>query len=168
MPLGIWVRMVKYKSAPFRKTLKRADAALTPTVTESLVFVEPSSSKPFIFRGHRITRTGFHLSHGKVITSTACQGRTFKAGVIIDCGRLTVGNYPKSDDDWWLELYVMLSRATRLEDVLLIRPPDDAFLLAGPPQTIRCQLKLFADRTRKCREIALRLAGELGMSEFLH
>ena len=38
-------------------------------------------------------------------------------GVIIDCGRQEGGAHPKEDDDWWLDLYVMLSRATRLEDL---------------------------------------------------
>ena len=45
--------------------------------------------------GHVVTRTGFPFSHGRIITSTACQGRTMHEGVVIDCGRLTEGATPK-------------------------------------------------------------------------
>ena len=48
-------------------------------------------------------------------------------GVIIDCGRQEGGAHQKEDDDWWLDLYVMLSRATRLDDLLLIRAPELSF-----------------------------------------
>ena len=42
---------------------------------------------------------GFQLSHGKVLTATACQGRTFHQGVIIDCGRIAVGPRAKTDEE---------------------------------------------------------------------
>ena len=45
-------------------------------------------------------------------------------------------------DDYWLHLYVMLSRATRLEDLLLVRTPSR-------------------------REGAAQLATELGLQRFL-
>ena len=35
------------------------------------------------------------------------------------CVHLGYASAPRLDDDYWLELYVMLSRATRLEDLLL-------------------------------------------------
>ncbi len=41
-------------------------------------------------------------------------------GVIVDCGRITDGQHPKNDENYWLDLYVMLSRATRLDDLLLV------------------------------------------------
>ena len=71
------------------------------------------------------------------------------AGVIIDCGRIETGPHPKEPDDWWLDLYVMLSRATRLEDLLLMRAPPASFLLRGPPASLRLQLDKFAARTDK-------------------
>ena len=55
-------------------------------------------------------------------------------GVIIDCGRQEAGAHPKEDDDWWLDLYVVLSRATRLDDLLLMRAPDLTFFAKGPPK----------------------------------
>jgi hypothetical protein len=168
LPLGVWVRMGKYTGAPFCKTLLDQDDSLLPSHTQSLVFIEPRTSKAFIFREHKVIRTGFPFSHGQVITSTACQGRTMRAGVIIDCGRIEVGDTKKHDEDWWLDLYVMLSRATRLEDLLLMRAPPSSFLLQGPPKSLRQQLVQFARRSEACRETAATLAAELGFSEFFH
>ena len=88
-------------------------------------------------------------------------------GVIIDCGRQVGGAHPKEDDDWWLDLYVMLSRATRLDDLLLMRAPDLAFFAKGPPKTLRTQLAKFASRTNACRKQAEKIAKELGLDAFL-
>ena len=51
-----------------------------------------------------------------------------------------------SDGDWWLNLYVMLSRATRMEDILLVRPPPRDLLEKGPPADLREALATFEDR----------------------
>ena len=91
-----------------------------------------------------------------------------KAGVIIDCGRHETGATTKEDDDWWLGLYVMLSRATRFEDPLLLRAPPVPFLLRGPPADIQKQLAKFAQRTKECRTRAGEVAAELGFTEFFH
>ena len=152
----------------FEGKLKRHDESLVQAETKSLVFVEVRTSDSFHFRNYTVTRTAFPLSHGRVITSTACQGRTMTEGVIIDCGRLEGGPHPKDDGDWWLDLYVMLSRATRLEDLLLMRAPPASFLLQGPPATLRDQLRKLAARTEACRRRAEELADELGFREFLH
>ena len=87
--------------------------------------------------------------------------------MVLDCGRHEVGNGKKDDDDWWLELYVGLSRATRHEDLLLMRAPPIEFFLAGPPAGLRKQLEQFAARTKRCRRDARALAKELGFTEFL-
>ena len=135
-PSGVWVRMDKYGGAPFTQILQEHCSTLLPADTQGLVFVEPRTSDPFVFREFKVTRTGLPLSHARVITSTACQGRTMRDGVIIDCGRQEGGNHPKDDEDWWLDLYVMLSRATRLDDLLLSRAPDLAFFAKGPPEDL--------------------------------
>ena len=63
-------------------------------------------------------------------------------GVIIDCGRQEGGAHRKEDDDWWLDLYVMLSRATKLEDLLLVRAPDLDFFAKGPAYRLsHCNLE---------------------------
>ena len=214
LPLGFWVRMEKYASAPFVDDLERHDESLTGDLTGPLVFIEPRTSEPFTFRTSKVTRTGFPFSHGRVITTVACQGRTMREGdgagerrsgtarppgreqsaailrscglspwtvgcpahcslgrrrpgVILDCGRHEVGNGRKDDEEWWLELYVLLSRATRHEDLLLMRAPRIEFFLAGPPDGLRKQLEQFAARTKRCRREATALARELGFSDFI-
>ena len=88
-------------------------------------------------------------------------------GVIIDCGRQEGGAHPKENDDWWLDLYVMLSRATRLDDLLLLRAPELDFFAKGPPKTLRQQLAKFAKRTNACRQEAEEFARELGLDHLL-
>lgn len=166
--LGLWVRFDKYTGAPFQRKLRQADATLTEPLTQSLVFVEPSSTMiPFKWRGHSVYRVGFPLSHAKVRTSTSCQGKTLKGGVIIDCARREDGPHPMDDGTWWLHLYVMLSRATTLDDLLLLRAPGPAFLLQGPPKDLQKALKLFAKRVEQCRLDATALARDLGLQRFL-
>ena len=89
-------------------------------------------------------------------------------GVILDCGRHTSGTHPLDPEDWWLDLYVMLSRATRLDDILLIRAPPVDFLLRGPPASLKHQLARFAQRTESCRVSAAALAAELGLATVFH
>ena len=168
VPVGFWVKMKKFGGAPFGDILEAAVDGLPRSAAESLVFLEPHTSAPFKFRGHVVTRTGFPISHGRVMTSTACQGRTMHTGVVVDCGRHTDGATPKDNDDWWLDLYVMLSRATRLDDLLLIRPPPSDFLLRGPPAGMKQQVERFSARAESCRASAAALAAELGFDTFFH
>ena len=91
-----------------------------------------------------------------------------RKGVILDCGRHESGNSRKEDDDWWVDLYVMLSRATRIQDLLLLRAPGSEFLLRGPPSGLQQQLRRFAARTQTCRIEAEALVHELGFEEFMH
>ena len=88
-------------------------------------------------------------------------------GVVVDCGRLIDSPNPKDDDDWWLELYVMLSRATRLEDILLVRAPPSEFLSRGPPAWLRKQVDQFAKRAASCRQPAEKLVKDLGFDAYL-
>ena len=81
-----------------------------------LVFIEPTTSDHFLFRNRKVRRPAFPLSHAQVVTTTACQCHTMRAGVVIVWGRHETGETRKDDGDWWLDVYVMLSRATRLSD----------------------------------------------------
>ena len=164
LPLGIWVKMDKYKQCPSIDVLNEH----VYQGMKKMVFIEPRTPDAFVFRDHKVRRTGFPLSHGFVVTATACQGRTMRAGVVIDCGRHESGTTRKEDGDWWLELYVMLSRATRLDDLLLLRAPPTSFLLQGPPPDLRKRLQAFAARTQQCRTRAAELARDLGFADFLH
>ena len=71
------------------------------------------------------------------------------------------------EDMWWLHLYVMLSRATLLENLLVLRGPPVEFLLRGPPADLRHRLAVFARRTQACHRRAEELAQELGLAHFL-
>ena len=67
------------------------------------------------------------------------------------------------DGDWWLHLYVMFSRATCIEDMLLLRPPPRELLEAGPPHSVRLALERFAERIAATTEAAALIAARLGM-----
>ena len=97
----------------------------------------------------------------------SCQGKTLHAGVVIDCARRETGQHPTDLDDYWLHLYVMLSRATSLKDLLLLRAPEAAFLLRGPPDNVQSRLKVFRKRVHKCHAAALKKASTLGFALFL-
>ena len=67
------------------------------------------------------------------------------------------------DDVWWLHLYVMISRVTRMSDMLILRPPPRELLERGPPANVRAQLQRFAERADVCREGAFQIARDLGL-----
>ena len=92
-------------------------------------------------------------------------------GVVIDAGRKPPSRPEEeedSKDNWWLHLYVMLSRATTAKDLLVLRAPGEDFLTRGPPADLAVRLRTFAARTTSCRRAAARLVEELGFGEFLH
>ena len=105
------------------------------------------------------------LTHANYLTLTASQGQTLRKGVTIDCAR----NEPEangrgtSDDEWWLNLYVMFSRVTRMDDMLLLRPPPRELLERGPPVSVREALRRFERVDAQTVEGALRKAHELGL-----
>ena len=69
-----------------------------------------------------------------------------------------------SHEDWWLHLYVMLSRATSMEDMLLLRPPPRERLEAGPPRNVKAALERFRKTIDDNRKTAEELARSLGFS----
>ena len=71
-------------------------------------------------------------------------------------------------DNLWLHLYVMLSRATTSENLLVIRDPGVEFLSRGPPADLAARLRDLAGRTKRCHSAAEKLAHNLGLTEFLH
>ena len=113
---------------------------------------------------HSVKRTGFALTHANYLTSTACQGQTVRTGVTIDCARIEPqGRQGVHEDQWWLHLYVMFSRATCLEDMLLLRPPPRELLERGPPVAIRAALELFEARIAESVEATAALATDMGL-----
>ena len=67
-----------------------------------------------------------------------------------------------SNDTWWLNLYVMFSRATKMSDMLLIRPPPRSLLEKGPPANVCAQLHKFEERVIKTRKQAEERAVKIG------
>jgi hypothetical protein len=67
------------------------------------------------------------------------------------------------DGAWWLHLYVMFSRATCMEDMLILRPPPRELLEAGPPHSVRRALERFDQRIAASTEAAAAIAARLGM-----
>ena len=111
---------------------------------------------------HQVKRTGFTLTHANYLTATASQGQTLRAGVTIDCARLPpTGRQGTTDEDWWLNLYVMFSRVTRMSDMLLLRPPSRRVLEAGPPASVRQALARFDAQVRLSKAAATELAAHL-------
>jgi len=167
MPLGLWLRMDKYDEAPFAEKLV-SETSLNTEAANSLLLLSPTTTlMPFSWREYKVTRSGFPLAHGMVRTSTACQGKTFEQGVLIDCARRDTGQYVLDEGDWWLHLYVMLSRATSLKDIVLVRAPEASWLLHGPPTNLRQRLQVFRSRVGVCHATAEVQARELGLASFL-
>ena len=170
--LGMYVRFDKYKGSPATRLLSNADEPWPESFTDNLVFLEPSSTeKPFKWSysnsHYLVHRVGWNLTHGNVGTSQFFQGMTLNMGVVIDCARRTGERHPLSDDKYWLDMYVMLSRATKLENILLVRAPEAEFLLQGPPKSLQQKLKTFNKRVTACRGKATKLAQDLGLAQFL-
>ena len=114
---------------------------------------------------HTVKRIGFPLTHERFLTPTACQGQTLRTGVTIDCARLgPTDKTGASDDHWWLHFYVMLSRATCMEDMLLLRPPPRDLLERRPLATIRAALASFEARVTDSLEAARELAATIGIA----
>ena len=131
------------------------------------LFYLPAMQSTFSWQStekHDITRQGFTLTHANYLTSTAAQGHTIRTGVKIDCGRLPPqGETGMKDDTWWFHLYVMFSRATRMSDMLLLRPPPRELLERGPPRGIVAALAQLEAKRWAAEEEAVQLANQLGI-----
>ena len=112
---------------------------------------------------HVVKRSGFTLTHAHYLTATASQGQTLRGGVTIDCARLE-GATGMSDDNWWLNLYVMFSRVTQMSDLLLLRPPPREILERGPPSNVKNQLERFETRMAASVKRAEATARRLGIN----
>ena len=106
---------------------------------------------------------GFALTHANFLTSTASQGQTIRTGVTIDCARLPPqGQRGTKDAEWWLHLYVMFSRVTCMEDMLLLRPPPRELLEAGLPAAVKAALEQFEGKIADSTTAAASLAESMG------
>ena len=132
------------------------------------LFLLPVMTDYFKFQSrgtHPVKRNGFPVTHAAFHTSTSVQGYTLRTGVTIDCARIEhSGSQGMSDEVWWFHLYVMFSRATRMRDMLLLRPPPKELLERGPPKAILQALQRFLDLERTSVEEAAQLCREFGIN----
>ena len=127
--------------------------------------MEPTFTWEASSAAHSVKRFGFMLTHANYPTTTASQGQTIRAAVTIDCARNEPqGQRGTSEDAWWLNLYVMFSRVTRMEDMLLVRPPPRELLERGPPASVREALQRFERVERDTVADAVVLAERLGIA----
>ncbi len=64
-------------------------------------------------------------------TAYAAQSLTLHGGVVVDLRRAS----GMRDDDWWLAIYVMISRARKLTNLILVGFTEQVedLLRSGPP-----------------------------------
>ena len=174
LPAGIWLRVHGFEESPIsqeaRELLQRDEhegesEKEKAARAQSLLLYRPVTEE-FTWQSsdtHTVRRTGFPLTHAYYLTSTASQGQTLHKGTTIDCAREEIaGKRGTSDDNWWLNLYVMFSRVTCMSHMLLLRPPSREFLERGPPAALRKALDQFKDKTAASMRRAESLAAELG------
>ena len=183
LPAGIWLQVDDFTQSPIcddvyeylspwrysaddiGPSMQEWSSRYTRQMAKGLFFL-PASECDCTYRSmgtHEVKRIGFCLTHANYLTATASQGQTLRSGVTIDCARLPKqGGTGLSDDDWWLNLYVMFSRATQMSDMLLLRPPPRELLERGPPDAIREQLRIFSARKAICKARALQHATDFG------
>jgi hypothetical protein len=81
-----------------------------------------------------VIRWQFLLKSGMLRTAYASQGLPLEGGVVIDLRR--AGGL--EDDDWWLAIYVMISRARKLQNLIILGFTEqvELFLCRGPPRNL--------------------------------
>jgi len=155
LPAGLWVAVDGYQGCPgWEAVLKICrshvkDEQAAERLARSFWFLpaEETNIKLSSSEKYEVRRCGFRITHANFFTSTASQGLTLRSGTIIDCARMPEMN----DETWWLHLYVMFSRVTALEDMLLVRPPPRAILELGPPAAIKKRVSEFLKRAESNR-----------------
>jgi hypothetical protein len=149
MAKGIWVQLQKYKRSPLSAHIvpdaefqgaaeEIAEHNADKSMADAAIFIElhhATFSREININGAHETvevlRWQFPLIHGMLRTAYAAQGLTLNGGVVVDLRR--AGGL--GDDDWWLAIYVMLSRARRLTNLILVGLTEQVedLLRRGPP-----------------------------------
>ena len=164
MAKGIWVQLQKYKHSPLSAHIM-PDAELEDngeetvehkadkSMADSVVCIELINAN-FKCDIHidgaletvDVLRWQFPLLHGMLHPAYAAQGLTLHGGVIVDLRR--AGGL--HDDDWWLAIYVMLSRARRLANMILVGFTDqvEVLLRRGPPTHLIAVTEILQQRER--------------------
>ena len=173
MPAGIWLQLDDFDGGKLEEEMTpllqlgcQMDDATAQKRARGILLLQPVETT-FTWRSsqdHIIKRTGFGLTHAHFLTSTASQGHTIRTGVTIDCERIQQkGRQGIIDEVWWLHLYVMFSRPTRMQDMLLLRPPPRELLERGPPESLAKALAAFHEKIPASKDAAEQLAREMNI-----
>ena len=148
MAKGIWVKLLKGQNSPMEEALLQrwqeelADAKEHAADAKTLFFVElfHAEFKIDLKVGDEtekieVIRWQFPLVHGMLRTAYSAQGLTLDGGVVLDLRR--AGGL--DDSDWWLAIYVMLTRGRKLENLILLGFTEQVedLLRRGPPSYLR-------------------------------
>ena len=148
MAKGIWVKLLKGKNSPMEEALlqtweeKFQNVADHTTDAKTLFFVElvHAEFKIDLKLGEEtekieVIRWQFPLLHGMLRTAYSAQGLTLDGGVLVDLRR----GGGLEDADWWLAIYVMLTRARKLKNLILLGFTEqvEELLRRGPPTYLR-------------------------------
>lgn len=148
MAKGIWVKLLKGKNSPMEDALlqtweeKFQNVADHTTDAKTLFFVElvHAEFKIDLKLGEEtekieVIRWQFPLLHGMLRTAYSAQGLTLDGGVLVDLRR----GGGLEDADWWLAIYVMLTRARKLKNLILLGFTEqvEELLRRGPPTYLR-------------------------------
>jgi hypothetical protein len=148
MAKGIWVKLLKGQNSPMEEALLQrwqeelADAKEHAADAKPLFFVElvHAEFKIDLKVGDEtekieVIRWQFPLVHGMLRTAYSAQGLTLDGGVVLDLRR--AGGL--DDSDWWLAIYVMLTRGRKLENLILLGFTEQVedLLRRGPPSYLR-------------------------------
>ena len=148
MAKGIGVKLLKGKNSPMEDALlqtweeKFQNVADHTTDAKTLFFVElvHAEFKIDLKLGEEtekieVIRWQFPLLQGMLRTAYSAQGLTLDGGVLVDLRR----GGGLEDADWWLAIYVMLTRARKLKNLILLGFTEQVEepLRRGPPTYLR-------------------------------
>ena len=169
---GIWVSFDDFEDAPLAKEMlsyvncaEQSDEKAEEEAKDfagGLVYVQLEQThfimKEGNYRGIAVTRWQFPLTHAMVRTAMSAQGLTFPDGVVADLRR----QGGMTDDIWWLNVYVILSRATSLKNLLLLGLTNKVkeLLEAGPPEYVRKKIQTLQRKAAATKERAAERAKE--------
>ena len=137
---GVWIRMLKYNSSPLSSQMLSTYGLAGDDAT-SIIYVELVNAEfkcdlniDGTLHPVQVIRWQIPLTHGMIRTAFSAQGLTLEGGVLVDLRR--AGGL--EDDDWWLAIYVMLSRARKLDNLILLgfNEKVEELLRRGPPEQL--------------------------------
>ena len=162
MAKGMWVQLHNYKRSSLsahimpdaehqRRGEDTAEDNTDMLMADSAVFIELHNTTfkcDVTINGTdetvEVLRWQFPLIHGMLRTAYAAQGLTLDGGVVVDLRR--AGGL--DDDDWWMTVYVMLSRARQLTNLIVVGFTEQVenIMRRGPPTRLISVIEMLEPR----------------------